>query len=195
MLCIFSKVKAYLVQIGYGFDQNCLKELKHFRLVLMGEEVMKLMQPSMANLNSPLSRVVKDSTPSRRWILRCINFRIGESSHNIFFGCGESLPNKIQRILNKPAFYSFIIFSFESESFPKISKSASWFFTQLYFHGGESWLNCFRKKVNWWWILTYRFCWKGEQRWRLEVGRFKMPFDACIRPRVYQNQYFLCSDL
>ena len=25
-----------------------------------------------------------------------------------------------------------------------------------------------------------RFCWKGEQRWRLEVGRFKMAFDACI---------------
>ena len=36
------------------------------------------------------------------------------------------------------------------------------------------------KKVNWWWILTYRFCWKRKQRWRLEVSRFKMPFDACI---------------
>ena len=35
--------------------------------------------------------------------------------------------------------------------------------------------------MNWWWILTLQFCWKGEQRWRLEVGRFKMAFDACIR--------------
>ena len=96
MLCIFSKVKAYLVQIGYGFDQNCLKELKHFRLVLMGEEVMKLMQPSMANLNSPLSRVVKDSTPSRRWILRCINFRIGESSHT---GCPRMFYTQKCKIL------------------------------------------------------------------------------------------------
>ena len=34
--------------------------------------------------------------------------------------------------------------------------------------------------MNWWWILTLRFCWKGEQRWRLEVGRFKMVFDGCI---------------
>ena len=43
-----------------------------------------LMQPSMANLNSPSSRVVKDSTPFRRRILRCINFRNGESSPNQF---------------------------------------------------------------------------------------------------------------
>ena len=47
---------------------------------------------------------------------------------------------------------------------------------------------------SWWWILTQLFWkrgelmvnpdltifWKGEQRWRLEVGRFKLPFDACI---------------
>ena len=25
------------------------------------------------------------------------------------------------------------------------------------------------------------FFWKGEPRWRLEVGRLKMPFDACIK--------------
>ena len=28
------------------------------------------------------------------------------------------------------------------------------------------------------------FCWKGEQRWRLEVGRFKMPFDACVSVNI-----------
>ena len=43
-----------------------------------------LMQRSMANLNSPSSRVVKDSTLSRRRILRYINFGIGESSPILF---------------------------------------------------------------------------------------------------------------
>ena len=41
------------------------------------------MQPSMGTLNSP-SRVVKDSTPSRRRILRCKKNAIGESSFNLF---------------------------------------------------------------------------------------------------------------
>ena len=43
-----------------------------------------LMQPSMGTLNSPSSRVVKDSTPSRRRILKYINFGIGESSPILF---------------------------------------------------------------------------------------------------------------
>ena len=38
-----------------------------------------LMQPSMGTLNSPSSRIVKDSTPSRCRILRYINFGIDES--------------------------------------------------------------------------------------------------------------------
>ena len=42
------------------------------------------MQSSMGTLNSPSSRVVKDLTPSRRRVLRCINFGIGESSLNLF---------------------------------------------------------------------------------------------------------------
>ena len=42
------------------------------------------MQPSMGTLNSPSSRVVKDSTPSRRQIFRCINFGVGESLPNVF---------------------------------------------------------------------------------------------------------------
>ena len=42
------------------------------------------MQPSVANLNSPSSRIVKDATPFRRRILRCINFWNGESSPNNF---------------------------------------------------------------------------------------------------------------
>ena len=44
-----------------------------------------LMQLSMANLNSPSSRVVKDSTPFRRRILRCKHFGNGESSPSLFW--------------------------------------------------------------------------------------------------------------
>ena len=40
---------------------------------------ISFMQPSMGTLNSPSSRIVKDSTPSRRRILRYINFGSGES--------------------------------------------------------------------------------------------------------------------
>ena len=54
-----------------------------------------LMQPSMGTLNSPSSRVVKDSMPSRRRIFRCINFGIGETSPYLFFEHDESLPSKI----------------------------------------------------------------------------------------------------
>ena len=34
--------------------------------------------------------------------------------------------------------------------------------------------------MNWWWILTLRISLRGEQRWRLEEGRFKVVFDGCI---------------
>ena len=132
------------------------------------------MQPSMANSNSPSSRIVKDKSVQISgmvnlhliivwtwWIFTKQNSKKGESWTNVRF--------------------IFLLFSlFESESLPKINKSAWWIFTLIYLRGGESWPNCFWKEVNWCWILTQRFCWKGEQRWRLEVGRFKMPFDACI---------------
>ena len=72
----------------------------------------QFMQTSMDTLNSPSSRVVKDSTPSRRRILRYINFGIGESSpilildmmnlHLIIF--------EAWWILNERVFYCFIIF-------------------------------------------------------------------------------------
>ena len=72
-----------------------------------------LMQPSMhANLNSPSSRVVKDSTPSRRRILRCKNFGNRESSPTLFLNVVNLyLIKSYERwILNKRAFYCFIIF-------------------------------------------------------------------------------------
>ena len=66
-----------------------------------------LMQPSMGTSNSPSSRVVKDSTPSRRRISRCINFGIGESSPNLFLNL---VRFEAQWILNELAFYCFISF-------------------------------------------------------------------------------------
>ena len=144
------------------------------------------MQLSMGTLYSPSSKAVKDSTPPRpcrRRILRCINFDIGEFLPNLFLNMVKLYLVKFEArwILNAREFYFSLFSLFESESWPTKSKSAWWISTQLYFRGGESWPNCYRKKVNGWWILTYRFCWKSEQRWRLEVDRFEMPFYACIR--------------
>ena len=69
------------------------------------------MQPSMGTLNSPSSRVVKDSTPSRRRILRCINFGIGESLPNLFLNVVNPYLVKFEArwILNERPFYCFII--------------------------------------------------------------------------------------
>ena len=70
-----------------------------------------LMQPSMANLNSPSSRVVKDSTPFRRRILRCKNFGKGESWPSFFLDEVNLYLMKFRHrwILNERTFYSFII--------------------------------------------------------------------------------------
>ena len=75
----------------------------------------QFMQPSMANLNSPSSRVVKYSAPFRRRILRCINFGNGESSTNPFLDVVNLYHNKIQRTVNLQrtcvlSFYYFIYF-------------------------------------------------------------------------------------
>ena len=69
------------------------------------------MLPSMANLNSPSSRVVKDSTPFRRRIFRCINFGNGESSPSLFLDVVNLYLMKFKKrwILNKREFYYFII--------------------------------------------------------------------------------------
>ena len=69
------------------------------------------MQTSMSNLNSP-SRVVKDSTPFRRQILRCINFETGEYSPSLFLDVVNLYLIKFreQRIFNERMFYSFITF-------------------------------------------------------------------------------------
>ena len=100
-----------------------------------------------------------------------------------FLGHGESSLRYFWSMVNlkRTCVLLFYYFLYLKVNLDLEKKSAWWIFTQLYFRGGESWPNYFWREVNWWWILTLRFCWKGEQRWRLEVGRFKMPFDACIK--------------
>ena len=144
-----------------------------------------LMQLSMGNLNLPSSSVVKDSMPCRRQILRYIDFSIGESSPILIFG-HESSPNNIWGMVNleRTCILLFYYFLYFKVNLPRKNKPAWWIFTQFYFWDCESWPNYFGKEVNWWWILTWRFRWNGEQRWRLEVGRFKMPFDACISTKA-----------
>ena len=70
-----------------------------------------VMQPSMANLNSPSSRVVKDSTPFRCRIFRCKNFGKGESWPSLFLDMVNLYLVKFRHrwILNERTFYSFII--------------------------------------------------------------------------------------
>ena len=71
-----------------------------------------LMQPSMSTLNSPSSRIVKDSTQSRRRILRCLDFSIGESSPNLFLNMVNIYLVRFEArwILNERGFCCFIIF-------------------------------------------------------------------------------------
>ena len=77
-----------------------------------GLKILILMQPSMGTLNSSSSRVVKVSTPSWRLILRYINFGMGESSPILFFDMMNLhlIIFEAWWILNKRAFYCFIIF-------------------------------------------------------------------------------------
>ena len=100
------------------------------------------------------------------------------------FGLGESSPNNIWStvILQRTfvlLFYYFLCLkvNLDLEKTNHLSESSpNFIFTVVNLDpiilekrwiDGESW-------------LTISSCWKGEQRWRLEVGKFKMPFDACI---------------
>ena len=150
------------------------------------------MQPSMANLNSPSSRVVKDSTPFRRRILRCINFGNGESSPSLFLDVVNLYLIKFKKrwILNKRAFYSFIIFFI-------------WKWILIY----TKWIsvvNLHLTLFSWWWILNQLFWKRGElmvnldlkillKRWT-EVktwgGWVQDAFDACINITLMKNQSY-----
>ena len=118
-------------------------------------------------------------TPSWRQTLRCINYRIGESSTSLFL----HMVNLYLIIFE--AWWICLKMNHDLEK----NKSAWWIFIQLNFQGDEYLPNCYGKEVNWWSILTQRFWWKGEQRWTLEEGRFKMQIDARIETHAPTNAY------
>ena len=123
------------------------------------------MQPSMANLNSPSSRIVKYSTPSRRRILRYINFEIGESSpilfldmmnlHLIIFKAWVNLERTCVLL-----FYYFLCFkvNLDLETTNQLGESSPNFvfakvnldpiILEKRWIDGESWPNDFVEKVN-----------------------------------------------
>ena len=129
------------------------------------EAHLHLMQPSMGTLNLPSSRVVKNLTPSRRWILRCINLGIGESSPNLFFQHDESLPSKIWSMVNLEwrgiLFFCYSVYlkvNFDLEKTNRFGESSpNFIFTPVNLDplvkenrwtDGESWPNDFVEKVN-----------------------------------------------
>ena len=123
------------------------------------------MQPSMGTLNSPSSRVVKDSMPSQHRILRYKNFGIGESSPIFFFGHDESSRNNIWSMVNLERacillFYYFLYFkvNLDLEKTNQLGESSPNFIFAVVnldpiilekrWIDGESWPNDFVEKVN-----------------------------------------------
>ena len=107
------------------------------------------------------------------------------------FGHGESSPNNIWSMVNLERtcvllFYYFLCLkvNLDLEKTNQLGESSPNFIFAVVnldpiilekrWIDGESWPN--------------DFCWKGELRWRLKVGRFKMPFDGCIK------QWLLAAD-
>ena len=132
--------KEDLMYLGLFFIQNLCKRLCFFEILCTKGNLAKFliflqtyvfMQPSMANLNSPSSRVVKDSTPYQRRILRCKKFGKGESSPSLFLDAVNLYLIKFreQWILKNARFIILLFCLFESESCPKINESAWWIFT------------------------------------------------------------------
>ena len=120
------------------------------------------MQPSMGTLNSPSSRVVKDSTSSRRRILRrrrrilrYITFRIGASSPILFFDLlDESSPKNIWSKVNLEQMCVLLLYYFlYLKVYLDLKKQISlvnlhptlflqwWILTQLFWKRGELMVN------------------------------------------------------
>ena len=119
------------------------------------------MQPSMGTLNSPSSRVVKDLTPSRCWILRYINFGIGASSPNLFLNMVNLYLVKFEARwnLNEQTFYCFFFYflylkvNLDLEKTNQLGESSPNFIFAAVnldpmWTDGESWPNDFVEKVN-----------------------------------------------
>ena len=86
--------------------------LSHYCRIHSTTNCKALMQPSIGTLNAPSWRVVKDSTPSRRRVLRYIHFGIGESWLILFLDLVNLhlIIFEAWWILNGRAFYCFITF-------------------------------------------------------------------------------------
>ena len=110
-LCSLSRLKLIARTHLINYRTLNMRRLKLCRSRWIQKTIFTLMQPSMANLNSPSSRVVKDSTPFRRRILRCKNFGKGESSPSLFLDVVNPYLMRFRHrwILNERTFYSFII--------------------------------------------------------------------------------------
>ena len=141
----------------FSTQDHCLTKIWAKTTIFTIVLYSRLMQPSMANLNSPSSRVVKDSTPFRRRILRCENFGKGESWPSLFLDVVNLyLMNFRHRwILNERTFYSFIILFIWK-----------WILTR------KKWIslvNLYITLFSRWWILTQLF-WKwGELMVNLDL--------------------------
>ena len=113
-----------------------------------------LMQPSVGTLNSPSSRVIKDSTLSRRRILRCINFGIGESSPYLFL----HMVNLEQKGVLFFYYFVYLKANLDLEKTNQFGESSPNFIfaavnldplvKEKRWTDGESWPNDFVKKVN-----------------------------------------------
>ena len=124
------------------------------------------MQSSIGTLNSLSSRIVKDSTPSPRRILRYIIFGIGEFlTYFHFFGHGESSLNNIWSMVNLERtcvllFYYFLCLKAnrDLEKTNQLGESSPNFIfagvnldpiiLEKRWMDGESWPNNFVEKVN-----------------------------------------------
>ena len=156
------------------------------------------MQPSMGTLNSPSWRVVKNSTPSRCRILRCLNFGIGESSPNLFLNMVNLYLVRFEAQWSwTNGLFIVLLFSlFESETWPRKKQiNLVNFHPTLFFAAvnldpivkekgwtdGESWPNDFVEKVN-----------RGEDlRW---VGS-RCPLTRALSPKdIYTSRFWLVCE-
>ena len=148
--------------INKTYSQGLLKWKLSWILIVLIQPTF--MQPSMGTLNSPSLRVVKDSTPSRHQILRCINFGIGESSPNLVLNRLNLYLVKFEArwILKERALKCLIYFVYLKVNLDPEKKKISlvnlhptlfslrWILT----HNLDPIVTEKKKWTSWWWILT-----------------------------------------
>ena len=144
----------------------------------------------MSTLNSPSSRVVKDSTPFQRRILRYVNLGISVNLHLFYFWTWwifTLLYLKHGESWTSVRFIVLLFSLFESESWPRKNKSVcesspNFIFAVVYLDpiilkkrwiDGESWPNDVAEKVN----RGEKLKWVGSDAlWRLHKYRLTYVF-------------------